>query len=524
MQAELNIDVLLSRYAPEINAMKGNQVTNLIGPLAANAIAFGPYMLGAELARAFVSLTSFERMLLAGASTVGGGFSRFWASQKADEDKAFDATLILLMISLVGLGGIYALLTMRDVSEVKGRDPEYPIAVVLNALSGAGFAVFSLAVSIGSRSRLNHNFSDRLSQWISGLSPADRMALIAGIPGFMPAILLLAFSYLVSEVGLAVTYGLVALMTLTGQLGLYFGWHNLVFRQLCAQGVPEEAARTIAAHMGQKQVDPKVTFFEKLGALNQRQRITLGVISWLYMISFGMFIAITGTLLLVLSRRAIDTAMAVWIAAAVVAGSTAVRSLMIFLKDAFSPSQLTNLSLVMMGTSLLLFSILEEKSAWLLALSVYAFWDGVCLNTSFAQAATDLPAALVGFVCGVAGGMGGCSAFLFDLMFAAGVSMNQVTGTSADGLPQTTTAYEYIVPGALVCYLGAVVNIIYEYTKPSETQQQIIGYAPVAQSSNPAEPVVTTGLVQLGVFSQRNYGGTGEAAGHISTNRISVEV
>ncbi len=463
-----------------IEAIKGTPASHFLGALSGYALGFGPFVLGGVLARELTNITPFQRMILAAAPTALGGVLRLWAAQKTDEGKGKEAILSLLSTSVVGLLGIFYFVEQSDVTQIQATDLEYWGLMLSNALSGAGIATFSAAMPMVARSAPNDTIeiSNARIHRLTGVQPevtwmrrflrkgpADHMGMVAGVGGLMPPIAITTATFSVSAFGLGETYALVAGMTVLGELGLHFFWQNLPLDQLRAAGVPLARAKQIAAWMGQtEQVDPTVTFFQKLERLNSREIKALTVMCSSYIATFGVLMAFTSTGTLMFERRGESKEMAAGLVAGVSAVSTLVRSGMAIPNQLpLSASTLTDMSLAAMAASLLLFAISEQETDWLLCLPIFAIVNGVGLYAVFKQIAEDLPDHM-GLASGLAGGAGAFSAIFINIAFAAFASANHMTGTSAAGIPQTDTAKEYLL-GVLICTVCCLMNVAYVCTK-----------------------------------------------------------
>ncbi len=468
-------------YQSAIEGVKGTPASGLWGSLFAYALGFAPYILGGVLARELTGITPFQRMTLAATPTALGGIFRLWAAQKADQGQGKQAISTLFTMSLCGLLGIFYLIKKTDLPDIRGTDLAYFGFMFFNALSGAGIATFSAAMPMCARSAPDDvdKLDEREARLFavagievktSGLgrflrdSPANHMALVAGIGGLTPPIALMAASAAVPRLGLGETYALFGAVTLTGQLGLNQFWQNLVLDQLREQAVPMPLATDIARWMGQKQqTNPDVTFFQKLNALDTHQIKALTVMCASYVATFGVLMAFTSTGTLMLERRGTSKEMSAALIASVSGVSTLVRSGMAIPKWPVSSSMLTNFSLSAMAMSLLLFAIAEGKTRWIPLLFVFAVVNGVGNYAVFKQIAEDLPE-IVGLASGLAGGVGAFSAIFINVAFAGLVSTNSVTGVSHEGIKQTDTANEYLL-GVAICALCLVSNVIYDCTK-----------------------------------------------------------
>lgn len=463
------------KLATAIEGVCGTPASNFFGALLAYAAGFGPFVLGAVIARELTSITQFQRMMLAAAPTALGGVLRFWAAQKADEGESKAAVLKLLTASVVGLLGVCAVIKHTEVKDIQADDLSFWALMLSNGLSGAGIATFSIAMADLAASAPNDTLGESHAriQRLTGEVPrttcmshflrkgaADWMGMVAGIGGLTPVFEIEGATYAVSTIGLGETYALAAATTLAGQVALYFFWHNLIFDQLRAQGLATPTASKIAAWMGQtKQANPHVTFFEKTASLSTSELRAMLILGFLY-IPFGLLMAFTSTGTLMFEQRGERKEMAAALVAGVSAISTMTRSAMAMPeKWPVRAATLTNVSLVVMALSLFLFATLEDRKDWLMCLPVFAVSNGVSLYSVFKQIAEDVPNK-VSLVGGFAGGLGACFAILMSFGFAGLVSTNEVTGYSASGMEQMKTAKEYFL-GVGVCAALLLLNIYY---------------------------------------------------------------
>lgn len=451
-------------YASQIKRVKSTPMMNLVGPLSAYALGWTPFFLANLLAHQLTEATAIERFVLASAGTGLGGGLRFWSAHQVDTGFGKQAIMHLQIASLGGLCGVLALIYGQDLSKLTSHDLKYWGLLFFNALSGAGLANFSAAIPLCARGApgdgieahrarvLDYTGEEPGGHCVSSIlrhNAAQHIAWVGGLGGLaLPGSWVLS-TVLVQQLGLSEAYLISGAMMIAGLYGLSHVLEDTILGQLRHDDVPSDVARDLAAWMGQKnQVNPEISFVQKLLQLECHQITGLIVMCSNYISTFGLLLAVASTGQLTLERRGLNPSHASHVIASIISLSALVSAGMALPTWPIKSSTLTQGSLMVMAMSCLLFAFSENDAVWLSALYVFAVANGIGNYSVFDQIAKD-HVEIIGLASGFSGGMGAFSA----------IFMCAMAGVSSDGVEQTNRAHEYAL-GAVICLIALMGNVL----------------------------------------------------------------
>ena len=235
---------------------------------------FGPTVVYLERV---AGLTPALAGLLVSVRSLSGSLPRVPFSAMVDATGGRRPFLILLGLSVVGLAGVYGLLSLDGARLAR----LFPLLLGFGVLGGCGIATFSVGIS-------------QTSYWFPKRRQGVALGSYAGIGNLAPGVFALLLSLVaIPALGLAGSY-LAWLAFLVVGLGAYalLGRNSWYF-QLMSQGLAPEQARERAQALGQE-LFPKGTVAQslKLSASVWQTWALVGV----YFTTFGGFIALTAWL------------------------------------------------------------------------------------------------------------------------------------------------------------------------------------------------------------------------------------
>lgn len=182
--------------------------------------------------------------------------------------------LILLGLSLTGLGGITLLLHLAYPSSMEGL---YGLVLFLGMLSGCGIATFSVGVG-------------QTSYWFPKKKQGMALGTYAGLGNLAPGIFSLILPVYLQHYGFISAYFAWFLFLLAGSVLYYFIGVNTFYFQLKKSGMDDCDSRVKAKELGQE-------LFPSGNVKNSLARSAKSANTWklilLYFTTFGGFIALT---------------------------------------------------------------------------------------------------------------------------------------------------------------------------------------------------------------------------------------
>ncbi len=186
--------------------------------------------------------------------------------------------LVLLGASLVGMGGLAAVVTLLYPDRL--TPGLYPLLLLLAVLSGCGIATFSVGIG-------------QVSYWFPQRKQGKALAVFAGVGNLAPGIFSFLIPVALASLGLAWSYLAWLAFLAVGTVGYFYLGRNAPYFQLRQAGVAPAEARSQAAAAGQE-LFPAGSLKESLQVSARVWRTWALVV--VYFTTFGGFIALTAWL------------------------------------------------------------------------------------------------------------------------------------------------------------------------------------------------------------------------------------
>ncbi len=224
--------------------------------------------------KAALQLSGFLAGLLVAMPNLSGSLLRIPFSAWTDEVGGRKPILILLLLSIVGLIGLYFLgLSLENNSLTNSS---YPLLLLFGFLAGCGIATFSVGIS-------------QVSYWFKQSEQGSALGKYAGIGNLAPGIFSFIMAISLATMGVAKSYLLWLVLLIIGTVIYYYMGKDAWSFQLKDQGVEKSKAEEIARKHGQE-LFPKYKLVDSLKA-SGRHWETWALVG-LYFTSFGGFIAL----------------------------------------------------------------------------------------------------------------------------------------------------------------------------------------------------------------------------------------
>lgn len=261
--------------------LRGSPDKALFGATIGFFIGFGAVSLFGPTAHNFVQvmhLAPGQVGLLVAIPMLTGSLLRIPFGAWVDTTGGKTPFLILLMLSVVGIGGLYWMLLTLYPSHLD--EAHYPWLLLFGALGGCGIATFSVGIG-------------QVSYWFPKKRQGWALGAYAGLGNTSPGLVALILPLIIGYAGLWGAY-LVSLVIVVGGIGLYLVLgHNAWYFQLRHQGLVPSDAREQAHQHGQE-LFPQASAIHTLAAAAKQWRTWPLVI--LYFTTFGGFLALTAWL------------------------------------------------------------------------------------------------------------------------------------------------------------------------------------------------------------------------------------
>lgn len=253
----------------------------LFGATIGFFIGFGAVSLFGPTANSFIDvmkLTPTQVGVLVAIPMLTGSLLRIPFGAWVDNNGGKLPFLILLLMSVVGIAGLYWLLLTRYPDHL--GQAEYPWLLLFGALGGCGIATFSVGIG-------------QVSYWFGPDRQGWALGAYAGLGNTSPGLVAIILPLIIGFGGLWTAY-LVSIAIVVAGIVLYFVLgHNAPYFQLRRTGLSREAARTAAADQGQ-------AFFPQDNAFRTLIEAARVWRTWplvlLYFTTFGGFLALTAWL------------------------------------------------------------------------------------------------------------------------------------------------------------------------------------------------------------------------------------
>ncbi|WP_297921803.1 MFS transporter [Metallibacterium sp.] len=258
--------------------MRGSAQRSLIGATIGFFIGFGAVSLFGPTAHSFIQvmqLSPEQVGLLVAMPMLTGSLLRIPFGAWVDLNGGKTPFLVLLLASVVGIGGLYWMLLTLYPAHLT---PEYyPWLLLFGALGGCGIATFSVGIG-------------QVSYWFPRSQQGKALAFYAGFGNTAPGLVAIILPLIIAAGGLWAGYFVSLILVVVG-IGLYVVLgYNAPYFQLRHHGTPEPQALAAAKEMGQELFPaPSITRTLMDSAASWR---TWPLVA-LYFTSFGGFLALT---------------------------------------------------------------------------------------------------------------------------------------------------------------------------------------------------------------------------------------
>ena len=414
-----------------IKSLKGTPASNFGGALFAFLLGSTPFVLSGSLAAAMGNLTPDEKNAFSVMPTAVAGLSRLISTQKTGEGYGKETVESLFLLCATGLFGVAFIVNQFDVSTLEPSDSVYWALWLFNFMTALALSTFStMPMAADSAPDDTEEERNRRYQLLLGITPETsalgrflrkgptvHAGVVGGVAGLGAPALLSSAPYLISKFGLDGTYALAGSGMLAGLLGLHLLWQNLVLDQLLRHKVEMREAKALAKFLGQKrQVDPTLTFTQKLKALDSASGAALGMACSRYGMTFGLFTLYCVMMPATARLRGLAEENAANFTALGTALSTSVRSVVPL--SSCSRNTLMNGSLLTIAAGLSWFAMAKEDQSWMTAFYFSQIGTGVGNFVGIAKAQEESPDN-AGLIISFAGAMGVFFPMFFEQLLAA---------------------------------------------------------------------------------------------------------
>lgn len=313
--------------------------------------------------------------------------------------------LILLLLSVIGLGGIT---TILYISYPQGMDSGlYPVILFFGFLSGCGIATFSVGIG-------------QTSYWFTKDKQGFALGTYAGLGNLAPGLFSLLIPVVLAELGIVEVYFSWFLFLLIGTIIYLAISENAYFFQLQKSGHSKDESMKLAQEKGQE-------LFPTGSAFNSIKTAAKNIKTWalvaIYFTTFGGFIALTAWFptfwneyysLEVVTAGALTAAYSLLASAIRVPGGT--------LSDKFGGEKvgIISLAIMLIGALILTFGLSFALS--LTGAIVLAIGMGITNAAVFKLVSAYVPEA-VGGTAGLVGGLGAFGGFAIPPIMGSFVTL-----------------------------------------------------------------------------------------------------
>ncbi len=221
-----------------------------------------------------MELTPFLLGLLIAIPSLSGSLLRIPFGAWVDSSGGKKPFLVLMTLSLIGLGGITLLLSLYYPDGMKGM---YGLVLFFGFLSGCGIANFSVGVA-------------QTCYWFPQKKQGLALGIFGGVGNMAPGLFSIILPLFLRQFGFISAYFAWFLFLLLGTVLYAILGRNSWFFQLKNQGMPADEARIKAKEMGQE-IFP--TGGGKESLITSARNINTWALTALYFTTFGGFIALT---------------------------------------------------------------------------------------------------------------------------------------------------------------------------------------------------------------------------------------
>lgn len=261
--------------------LKGNPRQALTGATIGFFAGFAAVALFGSTAARFrdvMDLSPLQVGFLIAMPALSGSLLRIPFAAWVDTSGGRKPFLVLLMLSLVGMGGLAAVVTFLYPDHLPPGF--YPVLLLLALLSGCGIAIFSVGAS-------------QVAYWHTKSEQGVALALFGGIGNLAPGLFSMLIPIALTTIGLAWSYTAWLGLLLAGAVAYWLLGANSWYFQLRGQGMDAEEAKRQARARGQA-LFPSGNIKQSLVQSARTWRTWSLVL--MYFTTFGGFVALTAWL------------------------------------------------------------------------------------------------------------------------------------------------------------------------------------------------------------------------------------
>lgn len=267
----------MSEQTLSLGPVRGTPTQGLIGATVGFFVGFAAVSLFGPTVRYLqdaAGLSAGLAGLLISVPSLSGSLLRIPFSAMVDRDGGRIPFLILLGTSVVGVGGVWAIITfgthmLREL---------FPLLLLFGVAGGAGIATFSVGIS-------------QTSYWFPQKAQGSALGTYAGVGNIAPGLFALILGVIIPFVGISGAYLAWLGFLIVGITAYTLLGRNAPYFQFIVQGAARDQARSEAEKHGQV-LFPRGNAVDALKASASvwRTWALVGV----YFTTFGGFIALTG--------------------------------------------------------------------------------------------------------------------------------------------------------------------------------------------------------------------------------------
>jgi NNP family nitrate/nitrite transporter-like MFS transporter len=390
-------------------SLNGTPGQGLFGATLGFFVGFAAVALFGPTAKWFqqaIGLSPLAVGFLVAMPALSGSLLRIPFSAWVDTTGGRKPFLVLLALSLAGMAGLTATVSLLDTAEAGPW--LYPLLIALALLCGCGIATFSVGAS-------------QVSYWFPRQRQGYALAIYAGIGNLAPGLFSVLIPLALTSLGLAGSYaGWLGLLAAGSVLYWVFG-RNAWYFQLTGRGTEPEEARRIASERGQA-LFPSGTLAQSLRRSAGAWRTWALVL--IYFTTFGGFIALTAWLPTYwTSYFGVSAITAGLLTASYSVLTSVVRIIGGILSDRLREGgeNTAILALLIMMAGALVMVNAQQLALALPGIVLLAFGMGICNAAVFKIVPQAVPQAVGGAV-GWVGGLGAFGGFAIPPMLAFAVA------------------------------------------------------------------------------------------------------
>ncbi len=257
---------------------RGTPNAGLFGATLGFFVGFAAVSLFGPTAGKFKEVMSLSPVLvglLVAAPALSGSLLRIPFSAWVDTTGGRKPFLVLLILSIVGMGGLWAVVFFLYPDHLS--QSLYPLLLLLGVLSGCGIATFSVGIS-------------QVSYWFPQSKQGWALGTYAGVGNLAPGLFSFLLPLALAAWGLAGSYSAWLLFLIAGTWLYAVTGRNAWYFQLLKRGRTPSEAREVAQERGQE-LFPAGSMTATL-AISARTWKTWALVV-IYFTTFGGFIALT---------------------------------------------------------------------------------------------------------------------------------------------------------------------------------------------------------------------------------------